>query len=496
MRRPACRRPLPWLLATLLGACDRPITVETPPPAIVTDLPDTVPPLPESVVEAPIAYDLEPALAQLDRAVPRQLGDLSDRHTVPSNRRMSVAWEATRSPFRVALEDSVVTISTTLTYGGRGWYKPVIGPEVSGGCDGEARPRLRVSLVSAVSIDSAWRLQSRTRVARVAPVSNTERDRCQVTLFKIDVTERVVAAARTALRKELRALDREIGRIVVRDRVERWWQAMARPIRLRDSLWLSVQPRRVALDRIETDSMSVVAMVILAAEPRIRTGPRPPDPEPPLPSLQRARSRGSILYATLEGLLDYEAASAELTRRLGGRRVSIGGREVRLTSLTFTGIGAGRVALGVGFTGDARGRIWLTGTPRYDSTSRVLTVPDLSYDAGSATLLVRGIEWLKGIELRDFLRAQARLPVDALMEQARVLTERAMNRQLTDGVDLVTTIAQGAVIDVRATRRTIIIRARAEGQSGLMITRAPPPSWLRGARRASTMAAAPDRSVP
>jgi hypothetical protein len=472
------------LLVTLvvLVGCDAPLSVATPPPQVVADLPDTVPPLPPSYVQAPIIYDLAPALGMLDAAVPRRFGSLDDRQTLPSNRRVRVAYEASRGPFRVTLEDSVVTISAIVRYAGRGWYKPVIGPEVSGGCDGDTRPRLRVTLRSAISIDSSWRLRSTTRLARVAPLTSTDRDRCKVTLFRVDVTDRVIDATRRALSKEVRNLDRELGRVVVRGRVEQWWRAMSRPIRLRDSLWLAIQPQAVSFDRLTTDSTAVIAKVVLSARPRITSGAKPITADPPLPSLRRERAEGTTLYATLEGLLDYASASAELTERLGGKRVKVGGKAVEITALTLSGIGAGRVALALDFTGDARGRIWLTGTPQYDSVSRVLTVPDLDYDVGSATLLVKGIEWLKGIEVRDFLRAQARLPITTLLDRAQDLTERAMNRPLAEGVELATAIERGAVIGVRATRSTVIVRARAEGQAGLLITRAPPPEWLKRKR--------------
>lgn len=483
MRRTG-RLVLPALLGLLLGGCDRPLTVTTPEPTMVADLPDTVPPVPPSFVQAPIVYDLAPALALLDSVVPRTFGRLDVRQPVASNRRVHVAYEATRGPFRVTLEDSAITISAVVRYAGRGWYKPVIGPELSGGCDGDVRPRLRVTMTSVISIDSAWQLRSRTRLTRVAPLTGGDRDRCQVTMFKVDVTDRVVAATRQALGRQLRQLDREIARVVVRDRMTRWWQAMARPIRLRDSLWLRIQPQQVALDRLTTDSTAVVAMVVLSASPRITSGPRPPVETPALPPLRRERASGTALYATLEGLLDYASASAELTERLGGKSVRIGGRRVEITALRLAGIGGGRVGLALDFTGDARGRIWLTGTPQYDTLSRVLTVPDLDYDVGSATLLVKGFEWLKGVEVRDFLRAQAKLSVEQLLDRAEDLTERAMNRQLAEGVELATNIERGEVIGVRATRETVVIRARAEGQAGLVITRAPPPSWLARGRRA------------
>ena len=45
-----------------------PFDLESPPPIVLEDLPDSEAPLATSVVEAPILYDLAPALTKLEAA--------------------------------------------------------------------------------------------------------------------------------------------------------------------------------------------------------------------------------------------------------------------------------------------------------------------------------------------------------------------------------------------------------------------------------------------
>ena len=54
-------------------------------------------PLPQSVIDAPIAFSMENALAALERAVPRQFGDIEKRIANPNNKRQHFAFAASRS---------------------------------------------------------------------------------------------------------------------------------------------------------------------------------------------------------------------------------------------------------------------------------------------------------------------------------------------------------------------------------------------------------------
>ncbi len=83
-----------------------PIQVAAPEPLLTADLADTLTQVPRSVLIAPIAFDLGPAIAQFEADVPRQFGSLDRRIRADSSARASVAFAASRSPFQVHVEGS------------------------------------------------------------------------------------------------------------------------------------------------------------------------------------------------------------------------------------------------------------------------------------------------------------------------------------------------------------------------------------------------------
>jgi hypothetical protein len=184
-----------------------PLTLDAPPPVVLADLPDSIAPLPASVVEAPITYDMSGAMDSLERAIPRKYGDITQRLRAEAgtNRRAHFAFAVARSPFRLRLDGRTVSLSTIIEYEARGWYLPLIGPEMSAACGtgGVPRPRVAATLISSAEITPDWRLRTRTRIGRLEPVTDSARDRCRVTVFRIDVTNRVIDATRKLLEQGL-----------------------------------------------------------------------------------------------------------------------------------------------------------------------------------------------------------------------------------------------------------------------------------------------------
>ncbi|HEX4936708.1 MAG TPA: DUF4403 family protein [Gemmatimonadaceae bacterium] len=463
------------MLALAVAACDRPLDISAPPPDVVDDAADTLVARPPSVVESEIRYGLAPALAALEKAVPRTFGDIARRLPVASNKRLHVAFAARRSPFVIAVDSQRVTVSSVVEYEGRGWYKPPIGPEISAACGtgNVPKPRTRVRLESTLSLQESWQLAARTRVARVAPYSTESRDKCAVTIFRIDVTERVMKATRDALEQEVRTLDRALAAVQTRARFERWWRDISRPIRLTDSIYLTLNPRRVQLGGIRVDSGVAVASLRLEAAPRIATGDRPNDFElfTPLPPLTKGALAGRGMHVALDGTFGYDVATGLLRRALTGRTLTWARRRITIRDVTLSGIGGGRVALGVRFDGAARGLVYLTGTPRYDNAQDQLLIPDLGYDLRTTSLLVKGVAFLGDNQIRDLLRQNARFPLQGHLDQLRVRAERGMNRNLAEGVALVAALDKVQDVTVRARRDAIHVRADASGTIRLDIDR-------------------------
>lgn len=465
------------VLGAALASCSRAPGVEAPPPQIVDDPVDSLPPVETSIVESEIRYDLAPALAAIERAVPRRFGDITQKLQAGNNRRASIAFAAERSPFRISVQGRRVTVGGVVEYEGRGWYRPPVGPEVSAACgtSGVPRPRARLQVSSTVSLTPEWSLRSRSEIGVVEPFSDDVRDKCRVTIFRIDVTDRVMRATRSVLEGQLRTLDRAISQAQTRERFERWWRDISKPIPLGDSVWLTINPVGVQLGEVRVDSGAVAASIRLDARPRIATGNRPNDFDlfTPLPRLATGRPVGRGLRVVLEGRLGYDVANDLLRRALVGRRVDRGERRIIMDEVELLGIGAGRVALGVRFSGTVRGMVYLTGTPSYDPVNDQLLVPDLAYDLRTSGLLVRGLTWLKDDAIRDFLRERARFPVEGQLDRLRELAQRGMNRSLAEGVELSATLDRAKTVSVRATTQALFVRAEAEGTARLTIDRAP-----------------------
>lgn len=428
--------------------------------------------LPPSILNVPVTYDLTSVLEALERAVPRGFGDIDEERPHPSNDRVAFAFEVERSPFRARLDGEVARISATLRYRGRGWYDPPLLPRVSASCgtDGERdnRPRAVVSISSPLTIAPDWTLQAAARVDRVEPASEEEEDQCRVTTFGIDVTDRVIEAARGVLESNTERIDAEVAKVDLRSRIERVWGILQQPIELTDDVWLLITPGEIRRGAVEGGGQSVTAHVGLTARPRIILGARPTVEPVPLPPLEPA-AVGDGLHILMEGRADYGAGSRLLTRELGGRELAWRDNRIRIQELRIAGIGGGRLALEVDFDGSVRGRVYLVGTPAYDVEADEIHVPDLDFDVATGHLLVGGLAWVAHANLVEFLRERARLPVGEVMALAQEQLLRGLNRELSDEVTIGGEVLSAQALGVEATRDALRVRSIAQARARLTV---------------------------
>ena len=453
-----------------------PIHVDAPEPVVTEDVVDDLPPVPRSVLVAPFAFDLGPALAQFEADIPRQFGSLDRRLPVDGGKGASFAFVATRSPFRMHIEGTQVVLETVVEYEGRCWYDPPVGPQLSVGCggDGDPRPRLRVHIETIPTLTPDWGLRTRTQVD-VARFSDEERDRCQLTLLKFDVTRKVVGAVREELARVLAEFDADVAQFDLKAEIEELWQTVGRPIRLTDGVWLVIQPEAVQLISLSGRDDTMVAVARLAVWPKIVTGTLPPQsafmtPLPPLVVAAAADTTAEFQVA-LQGILGYDAATDLMRKPLVGKVVRMAGRRVRIEDVALRGVGGGRVAFGVTLSGAVEGRIYFTGTPQLDQVTRQLTFPNLDFDVGSADLVARGLSWWRGDLVRDFLRVKAAIPDTTALAGLERMAEREMNRELTAGVRLEADLDSSRGMAVSATQEHLLVRALARGEARLVIDR-------------------------
>ncbi|MBT8337916.1 MAG: DUF4403 family protein, partial [Gemmatimonadetes bacterium] len=430
-------------------------------------------PLPPSLLSVPVDLDLAPMIAEMERQVPAAWGDLENRLSVAGNDRLEVAFSLSREPFRASFEDSVARVATTIAYRARAWYDPPVLPTVSASCgtgDDEAPPRLDVALIAPLTLDREWRLHSRVAVDVLVPRSETDRDRCRVTVIRWDMTERVVDEARRFLENQASGLDSLLADIDLRSRFEEWWSVIAEPVELAEDVWMVLAPEGLVRGPIRGYGEGVQTILGLRARPRLVVGPRPAVVATALPPLDSGFVAPGFAVR-VEARAEYDEASSLLDRELSGRTLTRGDRTVRLEGFEVSGIGRGRLAVAVDLGGDARGRLYLVGTPRYDPEDGRIGVPDLDFDVASGRALVEGAAWVARVGLVGLLRDAARWPASPAVSWAQGQVERGLNRSLSERVRLEGRVASVDVVDVVAGLDALLVRADVRAEATLRVAR-------------------------
>ena len=461
--------------------------VAPPVPKATTAWVDSLPPVPTSFLDVPVRYNLTRALAWLESAVPIIIGNIDQRRRAPGNSRLRYSYQLRRRPFKVDIEGRTATLAADFDYQVRAWYNPPLLPEIGASCgtdEDKPRPRAQLMVRTNVELTDQWRLRPRTR-AFAHPLTRAERDECKITAFKIDVTDKVLGAARAALQQELAEFDRRLSAFDLPSEASHVWKVLSEPIKLTDSLWLVINPTTVRIGLLTVRHDTLVTTVGLSATPRVLGGARPEVTPRPMPPPEDSTSRPPILYLLAEGRMPYDVASAVLSRELRGTNIQVAGRRLVVDSLHLLGVGDGRVAVGLAVRGAARGTLYAVGHPVLDTATAELYMPDLIYDVGTRDLLVGTLSWLASGTIEEFLRNQVRIKMAPVIEEGRQLLERELNRDLLAGVTLKTKVQSGRVFGVRAGPHALLARAIVSGQGELVldILPNPPPATASAAGR-------------
>lgn len=448
----------------------RPDVLEPAQPTLRSDdLP--TPFAPASVMATPVRIPVNRLTGLLEDVVPTEYGSLARRESLPGHDRTDLAFELRRGPFEASVHGSTATVRATVRYKVRVFYNPPLLPEVSGSCgmdEGRPEPRLSVALRAPVALDGHWRLRTHAEVVSVAPASEEDRDRCTMTFLGLDVTDRIVDAARTFLEEHVAEMDTITAAADVRTSFEGWWGTLQEPIHLTDSLWLALRPEAIRRGRAHGVGDSVQIALALQARPAIFYGPRPALQHRELPPLDT----GSVedgLDVRVEARAEYGPASEFLQQELGGRAMEHGGRRFTLDSLRVFGIGAGRLAVEIHVSGDVSGRLYLVGTPHIDAGTGRISVPDLDFDLATRDVLLAAAAWIRADQLRELLRRKASWPAAPAVAFLSGWLEKGLNRDLSGDLRVQGRVDTVRIVGVRALRSALLIEVAARGTAEIFI---------------------------
>jgi hypothetical protein len=268
-------------LAALGASCAHTLNVPRPPPGT----PAHPPPLSPSRIEAPLVATLGDTLQTLESEVPRTF-DTGGQFRMLGVTPVGVRYTVQRAPFRFSAEAGRIFAETTLEIAAEacvgapgGLPIPLLGgvcqPVASCGVN-EPRRRVVIRTLTALGISPDWHVASETRTDAVRFL-----DRCELTTFRVDVTNIAAQFALEQVAIHTRQMDARIAaRGDLRPRAEQFWTALQAPIDLGDGFWLRIAPEAIYSAPFTVTTERVETRVGIVARPEVSAG-RPPAPPPP-----------------------------------------------------------------------------------------------------------------------------------------------------------------------------------------------------------------------
>ncbi|WP_284124684.1 DUF4403 family protein [Parerythrobacter aestuarii] len=240
-----------------------------------------------------------------------------------------------------------------------------------------------------------------------------------------------------------RALNREIGRIAIKPRVEQLWtQGFATLSLSRENppVWLTIAPQEAGVGSFRVRGKELVTDVFVMAHTRVYVGARPADPERRKLPRNSGVEQGGGFAATVPVMADYAQLEPVILRALGNlaekgiEREDLGRVEIDFESVEVFATGGGRIAVGIQAEaepvgkrtgrswGRSKGEVWLTGKPVTVAGSELVRIEDLrifgDMDLMTGDALVRIIQME---EIRSAI--EAALVEDFQADYARIVEQ-------------------------------------------------------------------------
>ena len=466
-------RRLLLLIIVLLTCAQQPVP-QTPPVAAAPPSPVEI-----SVITIPIETTLAPLVPRLEKTIIKR-SEVLDRYEMDARNRYGVRYRIVREPIALQMIGSGLHASAVVRYGleaCRRTVNPLTGkstlwPCASCGLAGKPR-EVRLALHSRMTWDANWHLRSQTQ-SRPAEFL----DRCRVTMFGIDVTDRVLAPL---VDRNLADAARDLDAMTPRQTnfrvvAEQIWRALHEPSPLPSSAWLVLEPIDASLGAMTGQGHQLRTTLTLRAKTTIVVGAKPVISLRPLPRLQAAPAGGSGgVRVPFEVTMPFDAASRLLSQGIAGETIKLRDGTIKIEGLALVPGANGRVSIlatidyRAGLLQRYRGPVRLHGVPRFEGNRLRFDSLEYELDRDRRNAFIRLAERFAHDTLRRRIEENAVWPLDAQLLAIRQNITANLARTLTPGVTLHGAITSLEPKHIQATATSIVIRGVALGSANIQV---------------------------
>lgn len=361
-------------------------------------------------------------------------------------------------PLDVAAHDNAIflTLPVTVSLSYAGFETPALP--------------VKLRFRAAASIGSDWRVSADIRYLGLSDLFAE-----QVGIGPLSIKPRAVIEGLTQPLQQV--LSSQVNKQLnesfsLKAKLAKAWEAAQKPILVDQKLnaWLKLAPREITFFPLKAQNNRVSLAVGIVTYAEVILGQQPQTaPLLPLPPLKLVNNLDRTFRIALNANLYYKDLCTAAAPFLLNKEFNSEGRTIVVKSFELYGNGD-KFVIKLVTEGSLDGTFYLTGKPRFDSRSNVLSVEEVDFDLQSRSLLLQSADWLLHSTIRDRIQEKLNLDLSRQLEESRELAGKAIaQRRLLDQVSLKGEIKSLKLGEVLLGPDRVFVQVVAEGESALVL---------------------------
>lgn len=417
-----------------------------------------------STISLPISVNLSPYLKDINKSLPYTFnGEEKNCEGI------SYDYFFKRSPINFIGKGSTINYNIDGKYSIGVSYCPkcsdffssnesCIAPRINFSCGKKGEPLrdIQIEYATNIKLNSNYALQSSTKLINVEPTSP-----CEVSAFKYDATKTVKDEISKALKKLETQIDKEIEKVELKNKVEKAWDLIAKPISLNNYGFLYPNPKEIGIGDITFDGNHLKTVINLSLQPEFSTSPK---------DVKSYRLPNASTIKTDEGFnltvdisATYDSLTTILNREIKGKILNVKKRNIVIEHIEIMGSQAEKLSIKINFSGTKKGVLFLNGTPTLNNDTQELSFPDLTFDLKTKNALLKSAKWIFKSKIETLLREKSKINLKEQFDKLKKDLTKELNRDIDKNTKLKGKINTMFLKDIYPQKDALIIRVSTSG---------------------------------
>ena len=423
----------------------------------------SIPPQSVSSIKIPIKVNLRPYFLETDKSIPYRF-EGSDQ----ACEGVSYSYKFFRGPINFKGVNDQITFDIKGKYSLNLNYCPqctslfdnnghCIIPRIYSSCGlDEPLRKIEVGYATKIGLTNDYKLDSKTNLRKIKTTSP-----CIVSVFEFDATTTLKKEITVALQDLESEIDSVISTVDLKPELAETWNYFTQPIDLEGYGFLQMNPSSVSMSPIKYKGDTAYFNAIIVAKPNVLTTPSERKVSP-LPNLSDYNNKEGF-DITMDIFSTYDSLSSILTKNIQGQEIVLKKNKIKFQNIEIHGASDRMLHLKVGFTGDKKGTLYLTGTPTFDSIHQKIKFDDLIFDVKTKSALLKSAKWMFDKKITSAIREASQVDLSPYLDSLKQEINKSINSEVSDGVFMNGKIESILISLIHPMENQLFLRVRSVG---------------------------------